>query len=276
MRSRDQYAVIGNPISHSKSPLIHSLFAEQTGQHMEYRAILAEPDGFAEAAQAFREEGGRGMNVTVPFKTDAWAFCDRLSPGAERAGAVNTLVFGDDVYGDNTDGPGLVRDLSVNRGLKLAGRRILLLGAGGAARGVMAPLLAARPRVLVVANRTADRAHELALRFSDLGSVRASSLEELAGERHDLIINATAAGLEDAVPELPEDVLEEGGACYDMVYGDEPTAFMRWAWAHGAATACDGLGMLVEQAAESFRIWRGVRPDTGPVLAMLTSGRSRT
>jgi len=269
----DSYAVMGHPIAHSKSPRIHSLFAAQTGQNLEYRAILVEPGGFAAAARAFRQAGGRGLNVTVPFKQDAWVFADILSARAERAGAVNTLIFeAGGVRGDNTDGPGLVRDLTVNHQYPLAKRRILLLGAGGAARGVLQPLLLERPAQLVIANRTANKARDLVLRFSDLGPVSGCGLAELAGRQFDLIINATAAGLQDAVPRLPEGVLAAGGWCYDLMYGSEPTTFVRWGQAHGAARSVDGLGMLVEQAAESFRLWRGVWPETGPVIAALRNG----
>lgn len=270
MTTPDQYAVMGNPIAHSKSPRIHALFAAQTGQHLEYRAILVEPGGFAAAARAFREAGGKGLNVTVPFKQDAWVFADLLSARAERAGAVNTLIFEPGgVRGDNTDGVGLVRDLTANHGYRLAGQRVLLLGAGGAARGVLQPLLMEKPAQLVVANRTADKALELALRFSDLGRVSASGFAELAERQFDLIVNATAAGLSDAVPQLPAGVLAPDGWCYDLMYGEEPTAFVRWGREQGAAQSLDGLGMLVEQAAESFHLWRGVWPETGPVIAAL-------
>ena len=266
----DRYAVIGNPIAHSKSPRIHTLFAARTGQDLVYEAILGPQGGFADCATAFRAAGGRGLNVTVPFKQDAWVWADRLSTRAERAGAVNTLKLDEDgVLGDNTDGAGLVRDLETNLGCTLAGRRVLLLGAGGAARGVLAPLLAAGPAAVTIANRTPDKAAELALRFGDLGLCYGRSYDELAGERFDLLINATAAGLSGEVPPLPEGLLADAAWCYDMMYGDEPTAFVRWARAHGAAHAADGLGMLVEQAAEAFLIWRGVRPDTAPVLAAL-------
>ncbi len=266
----DRYAVMGNPIAHSKSPKIHALFAAQTGQDLVYEALLVEPGGFNAAARAFAAAGGCGLNVTVPFKQDAWVFADRLSPRAERAGAVNTLVFaGGEVYGENTDGLGLAHDLAHNHGCVLAGRRILLAGAGGAARGVLAPLLEAGPASLTIANRTADKAAELALRFGDLGRVYGCGYGELDGQRFDLVINATAAGLADAVPLLPEAVFADGAWAYDLMYADAPTAFVRWARNHGAAQAVDGLGMLVEQAAESFRLWRGVRPDTAPVLAAL-------
>lgn len=266
----DQYAVMGNPIAHSKSPRIHALFAAQTSQHLDYRPILVEPGGFAAAARAFREAGGKGLNVTVPFKQDAWVFADLLSVRAERSGAVNTLSFGPGgVRGDNTDGPGLVRDLTVNHGYRLAGQRVLLLGAGGAARGILQPLLMEKPAQLVIANRSAGKALELALRFSDLGRVSASGFAELEERQFDLIVNATAAGLSDAVPPLPAGVLAAGGWCYDLMYGDEPTAFVRWGREQGAAQSLDGLGMLVEQAAESFHLWRGVWPETGPVIAAL-------
>lgn len=266
----DRYAVMGNPIAHSLSPRIHTLFAAQTGQNLEYRAILVELGGFAAAARAFRDAGGKGLNVTIPFKQDAWVFADLLSARAERAGAVNTLILAPaGVRGDNTDGPGLVRDLTLNHGYALAGRRLLLLGAGGAARGVLQPLLAEQPAQLVIANRTAGKAAELALRFGDLGPVTGCGFADLAGRSFDLIINATAAGLTGAVPPLPEGVLAADGWCYDLTYGREPTAFVRWGWEQGAARSLEGLGMLVEQAAEAFYLWRGVWPETHPVIAAL-------
>ena len=271
--SIDQYAVMGYPIAHSQSPRIHALFAAQTRQSLEYRAILVEPGGFMTAARAFRAAGGKGLNVTVPFKQDAWVCADILSARAERAGAVNTLIFEPGgIRGDNTDGVGLVRDLTVNHGRLLTDQRILLLGAGGAARGVLQPLLAERPAQLVIANRTVEKALGLAVRFSDLGRVSACGFPELAGRQFDLIINATAAGLENAVPSLPEGVLAAGGGCYDLMYGHEPTVFVRWGREQGALLSLDGLGMLVEQAAESFHLWRGVWPETGTVIAALRDG----
>lgn len=276
MHELDQYAVMGNPIAHSKSPLIHTLFAKQTGQHLEYRAILVEPGGFATAADAFREAGGRGLNVTVPFKRDAWIYVDELSARAERAGAVNTILFRNDSrFGDNTDGLGLVYDLTINHKAELKGKRILLLGAGGAARGVLQPLLAEAPAILVIANRTAAKAAELALLFGDLGRVFGCGYAELPEHAFDLIINATAASLNDTVPPLPGSILTQDSWCYDMMYGDKPTAFVRWAYEHGAGVALDGLGMLVEQAAESFRLWRGVRPDTAPVITVFRNHAPR-
>ena len=267
----DRYAVMGNPVAHSKSPLIHRLFAEQTGQDMVYEAILVPRDGFARAVADFCAAGGKGLNVTVPFKQEAWQLATRRSERAERAGAVNTLAIegAGDLYGDNTDGVGLVRDLKINQGVELAGRRILLIGAGGAARGVLAPLLAERPARLVIANRTVSRAAELAQAFRDLGPVEGCGFADLAGRGFDVVINATAAGLEGRVPDLPAGPITPDSVCYDMMYGSEPTAFVRHARALGARLAVDGLGMLVEQAAESFLLWRGVRPDTAPVIARL-------
>nr|MDQ2695271.1 shikimate dehydrogenase [Pseudomonadota bacterium] len=271
MPTVDRYAVMGNPIHHSKSPRIHSLFAAQTGQRLEYTAILVPIGEFAVQVDAFRDAGGRGLSVTVPFKQEAWVYVDGLGARAERAGAVNTIVFGDDgeSFGDNTDGIGLIRDLLHNHAARLEGRRILLLGAGGAARGVVDPLLEQGPESLVIANRTPEKAVELALLFGDKGRTCGCRLEELAGQAFDLIINATAAGLDDALPPLPQGVLAPGGWCYDLMYADTPTAFVRWGREHGAARAVDGLGMLVEQAAEAFYLWRGVRPDTGPVIRAL-------
>ncbi len=265
----DQYAVMGNPIGHSQSPRIHALFAAQTGQSLEYRAILVELEGFTAAVAAFREKGGRGLNITLPFKQEAWVYADVLTARAERAAAVNTLAFREtgEVLGDNTDGVGLIRDLKTNHGVELAGKRILLLGAGGAARGVLQPLLAELPANLAIANRTSTKAVDLALRFGDLGQVSGGGFPELRERRFDLIINATAAGIDDQVPPLPDGVLAEEGECYDLMYGARPTAFVGWGQEHGAALALDGLGMLVEQAAESFLLWRGVRPETQEVIA---------
>ncbi|WP_071871650.1 shikimate dehydrogenase [Atopomonas hussainii] len=267
----DQYGVFGNPIGHSKSPLIHRLFAEQTGQTMSYEALLAPLDGFADFARDFFARGGRGANVTVPFKEQAFALVDQLSERAERAGAVNTLCRHADgkLLGDNTDGAGLVRDLTVNAGWALAGQRILLLGAGGAVRGVLQPLLAHKPRELVIANRTLSKAETLAQHFADLGPVLASEFAWLQ-QPFDLIINGTSASLAGELPPLPAAVIKPGHTrCYDMMYSAEPTAFNRWASDLGAAACMDGLGMLVEQAAEAFLLWRGVRPDSAPVLAEL-------
>lgn len=269
----DRYAVIGHPIAHSKSPQIHAAFARQTAQDISYEAILAPLDGFVATVQAFRAAGGRGMNVTVPFKLEAFALADRHTPRARAAGAVNTLAFGaDGILGDNTDGAGLVRDLTVNLGCALQGRRVLLLGAGGAARGAILPLLGERPAVLAIANRTMAKAEELVRAFAaDAGETRlsASSFAALAGQSFDVIINATAASLSDDVPPLPPGLYADGALAYDMMYGRGDTAFMATARTDGATRVADGLGMLVEQAAESFTLWRGIRPDSRAVLAEL-------
>lgn len=268
--SIDRYAVIGNPIAHSKSPFIHGLFAEQTGQSMRYETILAPLDGFRDTVLRFREHGGRGLNVTVPFKLEAHALADRLSQRAARAGAVNTLILHIDgtIEGDNTDGVGLVRDL-LQQGAQIGGHRVLILGAGGAVRGVLAPLLAEHPNALVIANRTADKAEQLASDFADLGTITGCGFEALDGRHFDLVINGTSASLSGELPPLPDDLLAPGAVAYDMAYGTEPTPFQCWAEIHGARLALDGLGMLVEQAAESFFLWRGVRPETAPVREAL-------
>jgi shikimate dehydrogenase len=274
----DRYAVIGNPIAHSKSPQIHAAFARQTGEALSYEALLAPLDGFADAVRAFRAAGGRGLNVTVPFKLEAYALADRLTPRAAAAGAVNTLAFGtaDDgtpfILGDNTDGAGLVRDLGANLGCALDGRRILLLGAGGAARGALLPLLDAAPASLTVANRTAAKARELATAFAAHAGACALTgcgLDELGGQRFDVVINATAASLADQAPPLPAGLYAADAFAYDMMYGRGDTPFLAAARTDGAAHLADGLGMLVEQAAESFALWRGVRPHTAAVLAAL-------
>jgi shikimate dehydrogenase len=265
----DRYAVIGNPIEHSRSPEIHARFAAQTGQDMVYERILGDREDFAGEVRRFIASDGRGLNVTVPFKEQAFELADELSERAQHAGAVNTLSLdGGRIRGDNTDGVGLVRDLGCNHRFALAGSRILLLGAGGASRGVLFPLLEEGPAGLVIANRTAEKARRLAQRAGD-ARVRGLGLDELSGQRFDLVINGTAAGLRGEAPAIPGSVLADGAWTYDMMYGREPTAFVRWGQAHGAARALDGLGMLVEQAAESFAIWRGVMPDTGPVIEYL-------
>ena len=259
---------MGNPIAHSKSPLIHSLFARQTGEDIRYEAIRVPEDGLASALADFHAGGGRGLNITVPFKQQAWSLMDRRSPAAERAGAVNTITFDENegMIGDNTDGIGLVRDLTLNHAMHLKGCSLLILGAGGAVRGVLAPLLAEAPASVTLANRTAARARELATVFADLMAIEACGLDALPEQPFDLIVNGTAASLHGEMPDLPDSLVGPRTRVYDMMYGPEPTPFMRWAQSLGAAAAIDGLGMLVEQAAESFHIWRGVRPDTGPVI----------
>lgn len=262
----DRYAVIGNPVSHSKSPWIHAEFARQTRQNIEYARLEAPLEGFAHTVDALRAAGGRGANVTLPFKQQAFRYCrDAASERARAAGAVNTLIFdAGGVRGDNTDGIGLVLDLERNLGKSIAGRRVLLLGAGGAAHGVLAPLLERGPAALMIANRTARRAEALAGLFE---KVHGMGYRELSGRSFDLVINATSSGLENQAPPLPAGVFATGALAYDMVYGRD-TPFLAMARAAGAE-AHDGSGMLVEQAAESFLLWRGMRPDTAPVLAAL-------
>jgi len=273
----DIYAVIGNPIEHSKSPLIHAAFARETGQDMEYRRILGDPERFEEDVRRFFAGGGRGLNVTVPFKERAWRLADDLGPRAESAEAVNTLILLTDgrLRGENTDGIGLVRDLSRNHGFAFPGKHVLLLGAGGASRGVLRPLLETGLGSLVIANRTAAKAVDLAAQAAALGPVTGCGLDELPGRRFDIIVNGTSAGFTGHVPDIPADCLVPGGWVYDMLYGDSPTPFLRWGDAHGADRSLDGLGMLVEQAAESFFLWRGVRPATAPVIAFLRGGPER-
>jgi shikimate dehydrogenase len=266
----DRYAVFGNPIAHSKSPQIHQLFAEQTQQDLSYEALLAPLDDFAGAARSFFASG-RGANVTVPFKEEAYRLADALSDRARRAGAVNTLskLVDGRLLGDNTDGAGLVSDLQRNAGVILKGQRILLLGAGGAVRGVLAPLLAEQPAQLVIANRSEDKAVQLAALFAELGPVTAARFDSLH-QGFDLIINGTSASLLGDVPPIAASCIQAGHTqCYDMMYGKTATAFNRWAAEQGAARTLDGLGMLVEQAAEAFALWRGLRPEGAPVLAHL-------
>ena len=269
--SVDRYAVMGHPIAHSRSPFVHAAFAKQTGERLRYDAICVEPGTFATAVAEFQAGGGRGLNVTLPFKEEAFALADAPSARAVEAGAANTLGFDDDAgrWADNTDGVGLIRDLEGNHGIDLAGSRVLLLGAGGAARAVVTSLLAARPQRLVIANRTHSRALEIARRFAHAGPLEAMALEALAGHRFDVLINATSASLQGQVPEIPSSALADRACCYDMMYAAAPTAFMQWSREAGAAAYVDGLGMLVEQAAESFFLWRGVRPDTAPVIDAL-------
>ena len=283
----DRYAIVGNPVAHSKSPEIHAAFARQTAQNMVYERIFCELDAFAETVRRFQAEGGKGLNITLPFKHQAFDFATRKSVRAELAGAVNTLAFSasgnpgaGDTAGDNTDGAGLTRDISVNLGYPLRGKRVLLLGAGGASFGVAGPLLGEAPRVLVIANRTLSKAQALVQRFAKLTAGREMSassyaaLGAFAGMKFDVVINATSAGLSGDMPALPDNLFAPGALAYDMVYG-KTTPFLRFA--QGCASGvqiADGLGMLVEQAAESFLIWRGVRPATAPVIAALRNKHS--
>lgn len=277
----DRYAVFGNPIAHSKSPQIHALFAQQTQQDMRYDRQLVEPGNFSADTSAFFAGGGKGLNITVPFKLDAYAFANTLTPRAQQAAAVNTLARQEDgsVLGDNTDGVGLVSDIMANLDWQLRDKKILLLGAGGAVRGVLGPLLLQQPQCVVVANRTAQKAIELAEAFAtrgsappglvSQGSVRGCGYEQLGCEQFDIVINGTSASLAGDLPPLSAGLLADGACCYDMMYGAKPTVFMQWAQQHGAAKVADGLGMLVEQAAEAFLLWRGVRPKTKNAIAEL-------
>lgn len=263
----DRYAVIGNPIAHSKSPLIHTTFARQTGQDVEYEAILAPLNEFKATVARFRRQGGKGMNVTVPFKLEACQLATCLTERAETAQAVNTLQFVHDrILGDNTDGAGLVRDIISNLNTAIAGKRILLMGAGGAARGVMLPLLQHKPTVVAIANRTPQKAFILQQQFAAHGSVAAGDYRDFSGQCFDIVINATSASLTDALPELPPRIFAAQALAYDMMYGKEPTRFLRYAEQQGVPHRADGIGMLVEQAAESFYLWRGIRPETQPVI----------
>jgi shikimate dehydrogenase len=266
----DQYAVFGNPINHSKSPVIHRQFAEQTGQDLHYAKQLVAEDAFVKTAQAFFAEGGKGLNVTVPFKVEAFHFAQQLTARAQRAGAVNTLALQADgkILGDNTDGIGMVHDMH-NLGWELQGKRILVLGAGGAVRGIMQPVLAEHPAQVVIANRTVSKAEELAVHFHDLGDVQARSFEQLAGESFDVVINGTSASLSGDLPPLPNNLLTPNACCYDLMYGAEPTVFLKWAAEQGAVKLADGLGMLIGQAAEAFYLWRQIRPEVVPVITAL-------
>lgn len=264
----DTYAVMGNPITHSKSPQIHAAFAKQTGQHISYVATQVDPGGFVQAVDNFFAHNGKGLNVTVPFKREAWELASELGPEAEQAGAVNTLLMNNNgvLVGRNTDGVGLVRDILQNHDGIITGKKVLLVGAGGAARGVLHPLLKQNPTQLVIVNRTASRAHELATDFNSLGNISGAAFDDLQEQHFDLIINATAASLQGEVPPLPDDICTTTTWCYDMMYGAEPTPFVQWGKQHSAEKSLDGLGMLVEQAAESFFHWRGVRPETTSVI----------
>ena len=264
----DRYAVFGNPIKHSKSPQIHTLFAEQTGQSLSYTAELAEIGQFDLAIKDFILNNGKGLNVTVPFKEDAWKCATKHSERALRAGAVNTLMVRQDgsLYGDTTDGIGLVRDLIQNHNIQIKDKAILLIGAGGAVRGVLEALLEQQPSSLLIANRTRQKAVQLADDFSDLGQINGCGLDEINETSFDIVINGTSASLQGNIPPLPETIFKSNASSYDMMYAAQATPFMIWSKAHGATQILDGLGMLVEQAAESFYIWRNVRPETKLVI----------
>jgi shikimate dehydrogenase len=270
----DRYAVVGNPIAHSKSPEIHAAFARQTGQDIDYSRLLAPVDGFRATVERFRAAGGKGVNVTVPFKLEAFDLADEVTQRAKDAEAANFLAFEDGrIRADNTDGAGLTRDILQNLGFGLANKRVLLLGAGGAAQGVLSPLLEHEPSILTIANRTVEKALRLAETYRRKAVAASSVLcglgfDELAGHHFDLVINATSTSLQGELPPLPADTFAADALAYDMMYGTALTPFLAFASAHGAKTS-DGLGMLVEQAAESFLLWHGVRPETAPVIALL-------
>lgn len=275
---KNRYAVFGHPIKHSKSPLIHQAFAEQTLQIMSYEAQDVPADQFQTAVKDFFNHGGKGINCTIPLKELAWQKADILSPRAQAAKAVNTLALQEDgmIFGDNTDGIGLVRDITINHGILLDNARILILGAGGACRGIIRPLMDHNPQSLFIANRTASKAVTLAEEFSGLIVIKGGSFDQLSGRQFDLIINATAASLSNDLPPLPAGLLADNGNCYDLAYANEPTPFVQWGKLNNADKSLDGLGMLVEQAAEAFFIWRGVKPDTLPIITRLRNAHAIT
>ncbi len=268
----DRYAVMGYPVSHSRSPVIHRLFAVQTGENLQYELLEVAPDKLESALRQFARTGGKGLNITLPHKSEVTRFVDDMSERASNAGAVNTLVFRDgEIFGDNTDGVGLLRDLQDNLELTLEGANILILGAGGSTRGIISPLLEARPESLMIANRTISKAQSLAEHFSSEGPVSACRFDNVRTPPvYDLVINATSAGLKGEMPPYPEDAIGEDTVCYDLSYSMKATPFATWAAEHGAARSVMGWGMLVEQAAESFELWRGVRPDTAAVLKQVS------
>jgi len=267
----DRYGVMGYPVSHSRSPVIHRLFALQTGQDIQYELLQVAPEKLDTAIRQFQRTGGKGLNITVPHKQAVAKLVDQSSERASTADAVNTIIFrGSELYGDNTDGIGLLRDLDVNLGVNLEHANILILGAGGATRGIVGPLLEMQPASLRIANRTPDKAQDLVDRFESLGPVTACGFDDVpVSEPYDLIINATSAGLHGGTPPYPEAAVTQNTFCYDLSYGLSPTPFSMWARDHDAAKSVMGWGMLVEQAAESFHLWRGVRPDTAPVLKQM-------
>lgn len=266
----DLYAVFGNPINHSKSPNIHRQFAEQTGQDMHYTKQLVNEGEFEQTVHDFFAQGGKGLNITVPFKLNAFDLAQKRTARAERAGAVNALAYLTDgtILGDNTDGIGMIHDMH-NLGWELEGKRVLILGAGGAVRGILQPLLEEKPAQVVIANRTKSKAEELAKNFHDLGDVHAKAFEQLHGEVFDLVINGTSASMQGELPPLPDNLLAANACCYDMMYGPEPTIFLRWAKERGAVKTADGLGMLIGQAAEAFYLWRQIRPEVVPVITAM-------
>lgn len=267
----DHYAVFGNPVAHSKSPQIHSLFAEQTKQSLRYTAELAELGQFGSTVKQFIENGGKGLNITVPFKEDAWRYATQRSKRAQRAGAVNTLKVETDggLFGDTTDGTGLVNDLVINHHIQIKSKDVLIIGAGGAVRGILEALLTQQPASLLIANRTKQKATQLANAFSDLGEINGCGLDEINRQRFDIIINGTSASLKGDLPAVPASIFKSNSCSYDMMYAAQATPFMQWSTNNEASQVFDGLGMLVEQAAESFYIWRGIKPETAPVIKKL-------
>ena len=268
----DRYGIVGYPVSHSRSPVIHRLFALQTKQEIQYELLQVAPEKLEQAVRQFQRTGGKGLNITVPHKQAVGRICDQLSERASAVGAVNTLAFQDnEIFGDNTDGIGLLRDLAVNLGINLEGANILILGAGGATRGITGPLLEMLPSSLVIANRSLDKAEALVEHFEDQGPVSACGFDDIpVAEPYDLVINATSAGVHGKAPPYPGTAISRDTICYDLSYGLKPTPFSVWAREQGAAQSLMGWGMLVEQAAEAFHLWRGIRPDTEPVLRQMS------
>ncbi|MCK4841304.1 MAG: shikimate dehydrogenase [Methylococcales bacterium] len=275
MSTIDQYAVFGSPIKHSKSPRIHSLFAQQTQQQLSYQAQQVSAESFDTAITDFFKQGGKGLNCTVPLKELAWKRADTLSTRAQFSKAVNTLVLqaNGTLFGDNTDGIGLVTDLTINHGIPLKNKRILILGAGGASRGIIEPIMAEKPNHIVIANRTVEKAITLSHEFAQLGNIKGCGFSDLKDQQFELILNATSASLTGELPPLTDTLLAENGCCYDLAYSNQATPFVLWGQAHAASKSLDGLGMLVEQAAEAFYIWRGVRPKTSDIIELLNSER---
>lgn len=272
----DQYAVFGQPIKHSKSPRIHAMFAEQTDQPMSYRSQEVSAAQFQTAADTFFDQGGKGLNCTIPLKELAWQYAQQLTARACLSKAVNTLAIQPDgsILGDNTDGIGLVNDLTNNLNIQLLQQRILILGAGGATRGILGPIMEQRPAGITITNRTHSRALAIANEFAALGNLDICAFESLEQHSFDIIINATSTSLSNELPNLPTGLLASNGVCYDLAYGDQATTFVRWGLEQNAQKSVDGLGMLVEQAAEAFYVWRGVRPQTLPVIELLNSERA--
>ena len=274
----DNYAVFGYPINHSKSPRIHKIFAEQTGQSLEYSAQEVPAEQFSSAVTAFFSKGGKGLNCTVPLKELAWVYADVKTERAQLSKAVNTLTRQNDgsILGDNTDGVGLVTDLINNHAVTLTDNRILILGAGGASRGIIAPILEQSVHNIVISNRTVDKAIKLAAEFQHKGRIKGCGFNDLNNQQFDLIINATSTSLTGQLPPLPKALLAKNGICYDLAYSNEPTIFVRWGQKNQAVKSLDGLGMLIEQAAEAFFIWRGMRPETQPVIDLLNAERKQS